>query len=80
MQHDVALRAAARVIYDSCYPSDEWSPVRFEDAERLATIHYRQAVDAAQRARGLLTDRTEQLCLSLPQAERGARRTGKAHR
>lgn len=33
MQHDVRLRAAVRVIFEACY--DEWSPVRFEEAERL---------------------------------------------
>ena len=54
MQHDVRLRAAARAIYDACYPSDDWSPVRFEDAERHDTIHYRQAVDAALQARAEL--------------------------
>lgn len=51
MQHDVPLRAAVRAIFDSCYPSEEWSPVRFEEAERHGTIHYRQAVEAAYRAR-----------------------------
>jgi len=54
MQHDVRLRAATRAIFDACYPSDDWSPVAFEDAERLATVHYRQAVDAARRARAEL--------------------------
>jgi len=53
MQHDVRLRAAARAIFDACYPSDDWSPVRFEDAERFGTVHYRQAVDAAHRARSM---------------------------
>ena len=51
MQHDVRLRAAARAIYDAGYPSEEWSPVPFREAERLATLHYRQAVEAALRAR-----------------------------
>lgn len=54
MQHDVRLRAAARAIYDACYPSDDWSPVRFEDAERHGTIHYRQAVEAVLQARAEL--------------------------
>ena len=54
MQHDVRLRAAARVIFDACYPSEDWSPVRFEEAERFGTVHYRQAVDAALRARAML--------------------------
>jgi hypothetical protein len=56
MQHDLCLRAAARAIYDACYPSDDWSPLTFEEAERYRTIHYRQAVNAAQEARGVLTD------------------------
>lgn len=25
MQHDLRLRAAARAIYDACYPSDDWA-------------------------------------------------------
>jgi hypothetical protein len=54
MQHDVRLRAAARAIFDACYPSDDWSPVRFAEAERFGTVHYRQAVEAAQRARAEL--------------------------
>ncbi len=56
MQHDLCLRAAARAIYDACYPSNDWSPLTFEEAERYRTIHYRQAVNAAQDARGVLTD------------------------
>jgi hypothetical protein len=55
MQHDVRLRAAARAIFDACYPSDEWSPVPFEEAERFGTVHYRQAVEAARQARLLLS-------------------------
>lgn len=51
MHHDMRLRAAARAIFDACYPSDDWSPVRFDEAERLRTVHYRQAVQAAQEAR-----------------------------
>lgn len=54
MQHDVRLRAAARAIYEACYPGDEWAPVGFEEAERFRTIHYRQAVGAALEARVLL--------------------------
>lgn len=61
MQHDVRLRAAARVIFDACYPSDDWSPVGFEEAERCGTIHYRQAVEAARSARSMLTEPTTQL-------------------
>jgi len=55
LQHDVRLRAAARAIYEACYPGDEWAPVGFEEAERFRTIHYRQAVGAAVEARDLLT-------------------------
>lgn len=54
MQHDVRLRAAARAIYEACYPGDEWAPVGFEEAERCGTVHYRQAVGAALDARKLL--------------------------
>jgi len=60
MQHDLQLRAAARVIYDACYPSEEWAPVGFDDAERFGTVHYRQAVGAAQHARAVLNDGTVQ--------------------
>lgn len=56
MQHDVRLRAAARAIFDACYPSDDWSPVRFEEAERFGTVHYRQAVEAALQARCMLAE------------------------
>lgn len=56
MEHDLQLRAAARVIYDTCYPGEEWAPVGFDDAERFRTIHYRQAVGAAQQARAVLND------------------------
>ncbi len=63
MEHDLLLRAAARAIYDACYPSDDWSPVGFEEAERCGTVHYRQAVDAALQARAVLAVRGEQLPL-----------------
>lgn len=63
MEHDLQLRAAARAIYDACYPSDEWTPVGFAEAERCGTIHYRQAVDAALQARSALASRGEQLRL-----------------
>lgn len=56
MEHDLQLRAAARAIYDACYPSEEWAPVGFDEAERFRTVHYRQAVGAAQRARVVLAD------------------------
>lgn len=61
MQRDLQLNAAARAIYDACYPGEEWSPTSFEEAERYRTVHYRQAVDAAQQARWVYTDRSEQL-------------------
>ena len=54
VQHDVRLRAAARAIYDACYPGEEWAPVGFEEAERCGTVHYRQAVGAAIEARAAL--------------------------
>jgi hypothetical protein len=60
MEHDLQLRAAARAIYDACYPSEEWAPVGFEEAERFRTVHYRQAVGAAQQARVVLNDRAIQ--------------------
>jgi hypothetical protein len=63
LRHDARLRAAASVIYNTCYPGDEWAPVGFEQAERYQTVHYRQAVEAALRVRPMLTDRAEQLSL-----------------
>jgi hypothetical protein len=63
MEHDLLLRAAARAIYDACYPSNDWSPVGFDEAERCKTVHYRQAVDAALQARAVLAVRGEQLPL-----------------
>ena len=51
MQLDPLLRAAARAIYDACFPTEEIAPVGFEDAERYGTIHYRRAVQAAEGAR-----------------------------
>lgn len=59
MQHDMSLRAAARAIYEACYPTDDFAPVGFDDAERYKTIHYRQAVEAAQKARIHLRDERE---------------------
>lgn len=61
MQQDLQLRAAARAIYENVYPSEEWAPVAFEDAERFGTVHYRQAVGAAQEARAVLAAQYEQL-------------------
>lgn len=63
MQHDLQLRAAARAIYENVYPSDEWAPISFEEAERYGTIHYRQAVGAAQHARAVLAVPHQQLPL-----------------
>jgi len=50
MEHDLRLRAAARAIYDA-YPSDDRVLAGFDEAEDCRTIHYRQAVGAAQGAR-----------------------------
>ena len=60
MEHDLQLRALARTIYDACYPSEDWAPTGFEEAERFGTVHYRQAVDAARQARSALMVRYEQ--------------------
>lgn len=60
MRHDLQLRAAARAIYDACYPSEDWAPTGFDEAERFRTVHYRQAVGAAQLARAVLGERGEQ--------------------
>jgi hypothetical protein len=51
MQHDARMRAAARAIYEAVYPTEDWAPVAFDEAERRRTVHYRQAVDAAREAR-----------------------------
>lgn len=51
MMQDQRLRAAARAIYDACYPSEDRALVGFDEAERFRTVHYRQAVGAAQQAR-----------------------------
>ena len=64
MLHELRLREAAREIYEAVYPGEEWAPVGFEEAERHRTIHYRQAVDAARRARLALAD-TPNLQLAL---------------
>lgn len=63
LRHDLRLRTAASVIYDACYPGEDWAPVSFDEAERLETVHYRQAVEAALLARPILTDHAEQLPL-----------------
>ncbi len=58
LEHDQQLRAAARAIYDVVYPSEEWTPVPFAEAEKFGTVHYRNAVAAAIVARAQL--RSEQ--------------------
>lgn len=64
MQHDVSLRAAAPAIYDAVYPSEDWAPTGFDEAEQHGTVHYGQAVEAAQRARLQLSSAwVEQLAL-----------------
>ena len=65
MMQDQRLRAAARAIYDACYPSEDCAPVGFDEAERYGTVEYRQAVDAAQQARCVLAARGEQLTLAV---------------
>lgn len=59
MQYDLQPRAAARAIYDTCYPTEDSAPVGFDEAERFKTIHYHQAVGAAQQARCVLAERAE---------------------
>ena len=51
LKHDHELRAAARAIYDAVYPSEDWTPVPFAEAEKFGTVHYRNAVAAAREAR-----------------------------
>lgn len=63
LRHDLRLRAAVSVIYKACYPTEDWAQVSFEEAERLETVHYRQAVEAALLARPIFVDRAEQLSL-----------------
>lgn len=64
LQHDHQLRAAARAIYETVYPGEEWTPVNFEEAERFGTVHYRNAVAAAQNALAQLrNDPTRQMIL-----------------
>lgn len=65
MHHDLQLRAAARAIYEECYPGEEWAPLGFDDAERHGTVHYRQAVGAAKLAKRVLAAEGEQLTLAL---------------
>lgn len=49
MEHDQRVREAARAIYDKVYPGEQWTPIPLEEAERCRTLHYRNAVDAAQQ-------------------------------
>jgi hypothetical protein len=63
LRNDLRLRAAASVIHDAVYPSEEWAPISFEEAERRETAHDRQAVEAALLVRPVLTERAEQLGL-----------------
>jgi hypothetical protein len=63
MQHDLQLRAAARAIYNACYPFDEGGCLSFDEAERDGTARYRKAVGAAQQARTVLASQDEQLIL-----------------
>lgn len=64
MQHDPALREAARAIYESVYPGEKWTPVPFPEAKKYGTVHYRNAVEAALRADACLNgDRDRQLAM-----------------
>lgn len=63
LAHDSTLRETARAIFDTVYPTEEWTLATFEEAERFGTIHYRQAVDAAIMARTVLASRGVQLAL-----------------
>jgi hypothetical protein len=63
MEHDLALRAAARAVYDSVYPTNELAPVGFDEAETFGTIHYRRAVEAARACFSVRADQGEQLSL-----------------
>jgi hypothetical protein len=65
MERDLQLRAAARAIYEACYPTEEWAPCGFEEAERFGTVHYRQVLGATQEARLALTADERQLLLSV---------------
>lgn len=64
MQHDLQLRAAARAIYENVYPTEEWAPVSFVQAERFGIVHYWQAVGAAQVPRSVLVSPHEQRLLA----------------
>ncbi|MBC3940800.1 MULTISPECIES: hypothetical protein [Sphingomonas] len=61
MEHDLRLRAAARVIYDNVYPPAATVQFSFDEAERFGTVEYRQAVGAAQDAQSVLAAQHDQL-------------------
>ena len=64
LNQDQTLRATTRAIYAAVYPGEEWTPVGFEAAEKFGTVHYRNAVAAAQDARAqLLNDHARQMVL-----------------
>jgi hypothetical protein len=49
---------------DAVYPSEEWTPVAFAEAEKFGTVHYRNAVAAAKEARAQLSgDPAQQMVL-----------------
>jgi hypothetical protein len=54
VQHDMQLRAAARVLYDEEHVLA--SPVPFEAAERLRSRAWRAAVEAAIEDRASMAD------------------------
>jgi hypothetical protein len=50
------IREATKAIYDTVYPSEDWTPLGFEEAERHDTVHYRNALSAARSASMFLSD------------------------
>lgn len=63
MRQDHRLRAAARAVYDACFPTEDIAPVGFDDAEKYGTIHYRRAVEAARDCLRAATSEGDQLRL-----------------
>ena len=61
MQHDLRLRAAARVVYDNVYPPVDAVQFSFDKAERFGILADRQAVGAAQGARSIVAAQHDQL-------------------
>lgn len=55
------VRTFAKAIYDEVYPSEEWDSFTFEEGERYGTVHYRQAVGAAQKAKSLVLNSETQI-------------------